>query len=74
VIPRGDGPVSSLRRFLYMSLPPLRWRVRVLQMDYRESLYSAVTEAASPFADQIRAWCTAMIRRSFPTSQSYGRS
>lgn len=36
VIPRMDGPVSAFRRFVYRWLPPVRWRVRAAQMDYRE--------------------------------------
>jgi cation diffusion facilitator CzcD-associated flavoprotein CzcO len=35
-------------------------------MDYRESFYSAVTDSASPFADQIREWCAAMMKRQIP--------
>ncbi|KAF2678189.1 flavin-binding monooxygenase-like protein, partial [Lentithecium fluviatile CBS 122367] len=66
IIPRMDGPVSTLRRFLYTYLPPLRWRVRASQMDFRESFYSAVTDANSPFAEQIRAWCGAMMKAQIP--------
>ncbi|KAF2714814.1 flavin-binding monooxygenase-like protein [Pleomassaria siparia CBS 279.74] len=66
VIPRLDAPVSSLRRFVYRYLPPVRWRVRALQMDMRESFYSAVSDSSSAFADQIRAWCAALLRAQIP--------
>jgi cation diffusion facilitator CzcD-associated flavoprotein CzcO len=39
VIPREDGPVSSLRRAAYRYLPPLRWRIRGSMMDFREAFY-----------------------------------
>ncbi|KAF2277780.1 flavin-binding monooxygenase-like protein [Westerdykella ornata] len=66
VIPRGDGPVSPLRRFLFRYVPPLRWRFRALQMDFRESFHSAVFDAKSDFANQIRQWCQNMLQAQVP--------
>ncbi|KAF2751300.1 flavin-binding monooxygenase-like protein [Sporormia fimetaria CBS 119925] len=66
VIPRLDAPISPLRRFLFRYLPPLRWRVRALTMDYRESFYSAVFDTDSEFAEQIRVWCKDMLHAQIP--------
>lgn len=66
MIPRDDAPVSSLRRALFRYVPPLRWRVRATQMDFRESFYSAVTDTDSAFAEQIRTWCTDAMKQQLP--------
>lgn len=66
VIPRDDAPVSSLRRALFRYVPPLRWRVRATQMDIRESFYSAVNDANSASAEQIRTWCTNAMKQQLP--------
>jgi hypothetical protein len=66
VIPRMDGPISSFRQFIYRYLPPIRWRIRALQMDFRESFHSAVFDPKSAFADQIREWCAASMRAHLP--------
>jgi cation diffusion facilitator CzcD-associated flavoprotein CzcO len=41
VVPREDGPVSSLRRAVYRYLPPVRWRMRGTKMDIREEFYDS---------------------------------
>lgn len=51
---------------LYRYLPPLRWRIRAMQMDYRESFHPAVFDTNSTFADQIRSWCEAMLKSQIP--------
>lgn len=66
VIPRLDGPISALRQFVYRYLPPVRWRIRASQMDFRESFHSAVFDSTSEFADQIREWCAASLRAQIP--------
>lgn len=66
VIPRLDGTISSLRQFIYRYLPPIRWRIRALQMDFRESFHSAIFDPSSAFADQIREWCAAALRAQLP--------
>jgi len=35
-------------------------------MDFREAFFSAVTDSTSPFAGQIREWCTAMLKAQIP--------
>ncbi|KAF2112578.1 flavin-binding monooxygenase-like protein [Lophiotrema nucula] len=66
VIPRMDGPVSAIRRAVYKYLPPVRWRIRAQQMDYRESFHSAIFDNDSQFADQIRDWCKGMMETQIP--------
>ncbi|KAF2015458.1 flavin-binding monooxygenase-like protein [Aaosphaeria arxii CBS 175.79] len=66
VIPRQDGPVSKLTRAIYRYLPPVRWRVRAMQMDYRESFHPAIFDTDSEFADQIREWCDGLLKTQIP--------
>ncbi|KAF2498128.1 flavin-binding monooxygenase-like protein [Lophium mytilinum] len=66
VMPRLDAPVPSLLRSAYRYLPPLLWRARALQMDFREDFYSAVTDSDSVIANQIRGWCGDAMRAAFP--------
>jgi cation diffusion facilitator CzcD-associated flavoprotein CzcO len=61
LIPRQDAPVSALQKALLTYIPPLRWRKRALQMDFRESFHSAVFDGSSDFAQMIRDWCTGMM-------------
>lgn len=62
LIPRQDAPVSALEKALLTYLPPLRWRKRALQMDFRESFHSAIFDGNSDFAQLIRDWCTGMMK------------
>ncbi|KAJ6119830.1 hypothetical protein N7523_004110 [Penicillium sp. IBT 18751x] len=62
LIPRQDAPVSTLQKALLTYIPPLRWRKRALQMDFRESFHSAIFDGNSDFAQQIRIWCTEMMQ------------
>ncbi|KAJ5794099.1 hypothetical protein N7457_000698 [Penicillium paradoxum] len=62
VIPRGDRPISNLEKTLLKWLPLLLWRKRALQMDYRESFYSAVADESSGFAHMIRNLCTETMK------------
>ena len=66
VIPRMDGPISPFRQFVYRYLPPIRWRIRAAQMDFRESFHSAVFDPNSAFADQIKEWCAGSLRAQIP--------
>ncbi|CAG8362118.1 unnamed protein product [Penicillium salamii] len=68
VIPRNDGPVSGFQRALFRWLPPLQWRKRAGQMDYRESFYEAVADKDSDFAQAIRSACAATLRTHLPDS------
>ncbi|CAI7670197.1 unnamed protein product [Penicillium pancosmium] len=62
VIPRGDAPVSALQQALLTYLPPLRWRKRALQMDFREGFHDAIFDGDSEFAQLIRDWCTSLMK------------
>ncbi|KAJ5777321.1 hypothetical protein N7520_000567 [Penicillium odoratum] len=62
VVPRGDAPVSALQQALLTYIPPLRWRKRALQMDYRESFHDAVFDKDSSFAQMMRDWSGGMLK------------
>ncbi|KAJ5637486.1 hypothetical protein N7490_007365 [Penicillium lividum] len=62
VIPRGDAPVSAFQQALLTYIPPLRWRKRSLQMDYRESFHDAVFDKDSSFAQMMRDWSGGMLK------------
>lgn len=66
VIPRGDQPVSRLQRTLLKWIPPLLWRKRALQMDFRESFYSAVADKDSEFSHLIRDMCVEALKSQLP--------
>ncbi|KAK4985050.1 hypothetical protein LTR66_000197 [Elasticomyces elasticus] len=66
VIPRFDAPIPAYKRALYKYLPPVRWRVRAGQMDFRESFYDAVIDGQSPFAGDIRSMCTNQMHAALP--------
>ncbi|KAJ5561938.1 hypothetical protein N7535_003600 [Penicillium sp. DV-2018c] len=66
VIPRGDQPVSALQKALLKWIPPLLWRKRALQMDFREGFYSAVADKDSEFAQVIRDACIQSLKAQFP--------
>ena len=66
LIPRKDIPVSTLQKALLTYVPPLRWRKRALQMEFRESFHSAVFDGSSDFAQSIRDWCTGMMQSQLP--------
>ncbi|KAJ5635853.1 uncharacterized protein N7484_009166 [Penicillium longicatenatum] len=54
VTPRLDAPVSPLQQALLTYIPPLRWRKRSLQMDYRETFHGAIFDNDSAFAQGLR--------------------
>jgi cation diffusion facilitator CzcD-associated flavoprotein CzcO len=68
VIPRNDAPVSSFQKTLFRWLPPLHWRKRALQMDFRESFYEAVANEDSDFAHVIRGLSIASMKAQLPDS------
>jgi cation diffusion facilitator CzcD-associated flavoprotein CzcO len=49
-----DKPVSSLWQNIYKYIPPIRWRVRAVQMDFRESFYDAIWDGKSDLSQMIR--------------------
>lgn len=56
VIPRLDAPVSPLQQALLTYIPPLLWRKRSLQMDYRENFHDAIFDNDSEYANRLRGW------------------
>lgn len=66
VIPRGDTDVSPFMRSVYKYLPPIRWRKRAGQMDFREAFYDAVIDGNSSLAEEIRNQSTTMMRAQLP--------
>ncbi|KAJ9667039.1 hypothetical protein H2201_002873 [Coniosporium apollinis] len=66
VIPRADAPNSALKRAIFKYVPPVRWRVRAMQMDFRESFFDAVTDKDSKFAQDIRDWCIGQMHAALP--------
>lgn len=68
VIPRNDGPVSSFQKTLFNWLPPLLWRKRAAQMDFRESFYEAVADKDSDFAQWIRSVTASALKAHLPNN------
>lgn len=66
VVPRFDGPVSEFQKALFRWLPPLQWRKRALQMDFRESFYAVVADEDSDFAHLVRGQCKTMMKAQLP--------
>lgn len=66
VVPRLDSTVSPLSQTLYKYLPPLRWRKRAGQMDYRENFFGAVSDGEGAVATEIRRSCAEQLRVNFP--------
>jgi cation diffusion facilitator CzcD-associated flavoprotein CzcO len=66
IIPRGDAPVSSLKRAIFKYVPPVRRRYRADMMDFRESFYSAVFDAESPMANMLMDMGRGMIKAQLP--------
>lgn len=56
IIPRLDAPVSPLQQALLTCIPPLLWRKRSLQMDYREAFHDGIFDNDSEFANRLRGW------------------
>lgn len=66
VIPRHDGPTPTWKQWLFKYCPPIRWRVRAKQMDFRETFYTAVTDADSIWAQKMRDFCAMQAKAAFP--------
>lgn len=54
IFPRLDTAVSPFMQKVYKYIPPIRWRKRAGQMDYREAFYDAVYDGKSDLAELIR--------------------
>ncbi|WPH02986.1 Hypothetical protein R9X50_00585800 [Acrodontium crateriforme] len=66
VIPRMDAPISPLMQNLYRYLPPLRWRKRAVQMDFRESSHSAIVNPGSDLAVFFKNMSTDLMKAQLP--------
>lgn len=55
-----------MARAMYKYLPPLRWRKRAGQMDFREAFFGAVSDGEGPVANEIRRSCLEMMRTALP--------
>ncbi|KAH0272844.1 FAD/NAD(P)-binding domain-containing protein, partial [Aureobasidium melanogenum] len=68
LIPRLDAPIPSWTRSLFKYVPPLMWRKRALQMDFRESFYGIIGDSTSAGADEVRKYNQAMLDAAFPNN------
>lgn len=66
IIPRLDQPVSTLQKALFKWVPPLHWRKRALQMEFREGFHAAVVDGDSELSHVIRASCTDAMKAQLP--------
>lgn len=66
VIPRLDQDVPAWKQAMFRYIPPTRWRIRAMMMDFRESFYDAVTDKDSAFAKIIEQSCKDMMRADLP--------
>ncbi|KAJ5301843.1 hypothetical protein N7508_006706 [Penicillium antarcticum] len=62
VIPRMDRPVPAFQRALFKYIPPVHWRKRALQMDFREAFHAVIRDENSDFAQIIRDMCTGSMK------------
>jgi cation diffusion facilitator CzcD-associated flavoprotein CzcO len=66
IVPRLDTQVPPWKQALLKYVPPVRWRIRAMMMDFREGLYGGVTKEESEFGVQIKKWNQDLIEASFP--------
>lgn len=66
VVPRMDAPVSPFMRNVYRYLPPIRWRKRALQMDFRESTFDAIVDSKSDVAKAFKDMSMDMMHAQLP--------
>lgn len=69
LIPRLDAPIPSWTRNLFKYVPPLMWRKRALQMDFRESFYGIIGDSTSAGADEVRKYNQDMLDAAFPSDK-----
>ncbi|KAJ5588990.1 hypothetical protein N7537_011668 [Penicillium hordei] len=62
IIPRLDQPVSTLQKTLLRWAPPLKWRKRALQMEFREGFFAGVADGDSDLSHMLRTTCTDMMK------------
>lgn len=66
VVPRMDAPVSPFMRNILRYLPPLRWRKRALQMDFRESTFGFIENPDSDVAGMFKDMSKEMMQQQLP--------
>ncbi|KAK5153913.1 hypothetical protein LTS14_007133 [Recurvomyces mirabilis] len=66
VVPRADQPITPLMRNMLRYVPPLRWRKRAVQMDFREWTYGAIVDPSSEPAKQFKELALDMLHRQLP--------
>jgi len=66
VVPRMDAPVSPLMRNVLKYLPPVRWRKRALQMEFREATHGFVADPNSDIAQLFKDASKEMMQRQLP--------
>lgn len=69
LIPRLDAPIPSWTRSLFKYVPPVMWRKRALQMDFREGFYHVIGDSSSAGADEVRKWNQGMLDAAFPNDK-----
>ncbi|KAK5714359.1 hypothetical protein LTR17_017215 [Elasticomyces elasticus] len=66
VVPRGDQPVTPFMRNVLRYVPPVRWRKRAAQMNFREWTYAAIVDSKSEPATMFREMAIDMMHRQLP--------
>jgi hypothetical protein len=61
-----DKAVSPFMQKVYKYLPPVRWRIRAGQMDYREAFFDAVWDGNSDLAQLIRDFHKQKLENELP--------
>ncbi len=67
IFPRMDKPVSPLWQTIYKYVPPIRWRKRAGQMDYRESFYDAIYDGNSDLAQLCKTMHQQKLETELPS-------
>lgn len=61
-----DTAVSPFMQSIYKYIPPIRWRKRAGQMDYREAFFDAVWDGKSNEAEMIRTFHKQKLEAELP--------
>lgn len=66
VIPRGDRPISGIKRGVFRYVPWARRRYRAAMMDFRESFFDVVVDKESPLHDFAMAASREQLEAQLP--------
>ena len=66
IFPRMDTAVSPFMQAVYKYIPPIRWRKRAGQMDYREGFFDAIWDGNSDLAEMIRTFHKQKLEAELP--------